>query len=279
MSIKRLYQMVREIMTDMNEAYVAVFSAQAAFFMILSFFPFIMFLLTLIQYIPLGDTMLLARFYDMIPDAVQSTIILIVKELRSNATTTVTSITAITTLWSASKGFLGLVRGLNSVYHIKETRNYIKLRLISTVYTLVFTVLIIITLMILVFGNQIYTLFFNYFPELSDIALFVMSVRAAVSLTLLTLFFLLMFVFIPDRKTKILYELPGALIAAAGWLIFSFGYSFYIDNLAGFSSTYGSLTAMVLLMLWVYFCMYILFIGAELNVFMQKNGILIKKKK
>ncbi|MDO5293594.1 MAG: YihY/virulence factor BrkB family protein [bacterium] len=278
MSIKRLYQMVREIMKDMNEAYVSVFSAQAAFFLILSFFPFIMFLLTLIQYIPLRED-ILSRFYDIIPNGISSTLSLIVKELYLNTTTTVTSVTAITTLWSASKGFLGLVRGLNSVYHIKETRNYIKLRLISAVYTLVFTVLLIITLIFLVFGNQIYDLFFKYFPELADLALFVISIRAVVTLILLTLFFLLMFVFIPNRKTKILRELPGALIAAAGWLIFSFGYSFYIDHMAGFSSTYGSLTAMVLLMLWVYFCMYILFVGAELNVYMQNNGILIKKEK
>lgn len=213
------------------------------------------------------------------PKAINPYIVLIVSEVYDHATTTITSITALTALWSASKGYLGLVRGLNSVYGISETRNYFKLRLISSLYTLAFTILLIITLLILVFGNQIYVWFENWYPELANIALVIISVRATLALTILTAFFLLMFVVIPDRKTKVFAELPGALIAAAGWLIFSFGFSYYIDNMGGFSSTYGSLTAIILLMLWVYFCMYILFIGAEFNVYLQelKKGSAVHK--
>ncbi len=273
MSIKRVYLIIKEIMDQMNKAFVSVFSAQAAFFLILSFFPFIMFLLTLIQYLPLTESMIMRIFNTFMPKAINSTVILIISEVYEKGTRAITSVTAITALWSASKGFLGLVRGLNSVYRIKETRNYFKLRLISALYTLVFTILIIITLVILVFGNQIYQWFINYYPELADIALVIISARAITALTILTLFFLLMFIFIPNRKTRILHELPGAIIAAAGWLVFSFGYSYYIDNMAGFSSTYGSLTAIVLLMLWVYFCMYILFVGAEINVYLQDKDV------
>ena len=69
----------------------------------------------------------------------------------------------------------------------------------------------------------------------------------------------------PNRKSNIFYEFPGALLASVGWIVFSYGFSFYIDHMANFSVMYGSLTAIVLLLLWVYFCMYILFIAAELN--------------
>lgn len=279
MNIKSLYRRVREIMVQMNDAYVGVFSAQAAFFMILSFFPFFMFLLTLVQYLPITESMLMKTFTDILPKAINSTVILIISEIYSKGTTTITSLTALIALWSASKGFLGLVRGLNSVYHIKETRNYIKLRLISAVYTLIFTVLLIITLLLLVFGNRIYNMLDVYYPAIKDIALFVISLRAILSITILTLFFLLMFIFIPNRKTKILRELPGALVAAAGWMIFSFGFSYYIDNMSGFSSTYGSLTAIILLMLWVYFCMYILFVGAQINVYLAEKELYLLEDK
>ncbi len=274
MSIKEMYLHTRTICKKVGKDNVSVFSAQAAFFIILAFFPFIMFLLTLVQYLPIGESVMLRTFTDIMPKAINPYIVLIVSEVYDHATTTITSVTAITALWSASKGFLGLVRGLNSVYGISETRNYIKLRLMSAFYTLGFTILLIITLLILVFGRPIYVWVENWHPELINIALVIISFRTAVAMLLLTSYFVLIFLVIPNRKTRLLAELPGALIAAAGWLIFSFGFSFYIDHMGGFSSTYGSLTAIILLMLWFYFCMYILFIGAEFNVYLAE-----KKKK
>ena len=274
MSIKEMYLHASTLCKKVGEDNVSVFSAQAAFFIILAFFPFIMFLLTLVQYLPIGESVMLRTFTDIMPKAINPYIVLIVSEVYDHATTTITSVTAITALWSASKGFLGLVRGLNSVYGISETRNYIKLRLMSAFYTLGFTILLIITLLILVFGRPIYVWVENWHPELINIALVIISFRTAVAMLLLTSYFVLIFLVIPNRKTRLLAELPGALIAAAGWLIFSFGFSFYIDHMGGFSSTYGSLTAIILLMLWFYFCMYILFIGAEFNVYLAE-----KKKK
>ena len=274
MSIKEMYLHTCTICKKVGKDNVSVFSAQAAFFIILAFFPVIMFLLTLVQYLPIGESVMLRTFTDIMPKAINPYIVLIVSEVYDHATTTITSVTAITALWSASKGFLGLVRGLNSVYGISETRNYIKLRLMSAFYTLGFTILLIITLLILVFGRPIYVWVENWHPELINIALVIISFRTAVAMLLLTSYFVLIFLVIPNRKTRLLAELPGALIAAAGWLIFSFGFSFYIDHMGGFSSTYGSLTAIILLMLWFYFCMYILFIGAEFNVYLAE-----KKKK
>lgn len=271
MSIKEMYLHASTICKKVGEDNVSVFSAQAAFFIILAFFPFIMFLLTLVQYLPIGESVMLRTFTDIMPKAINPYIVLIVSEVYDHATTTITSVTALTALWSASKGFLGLVRGLNSVYGIAETRNYIKLRLMSAFYTLGFTILLIITLLILVFGRPIYVWVENWHPELINIALVIISFRTAVAMLLLTSYFVLIFLVIPNRKTRLLAELPGALIAAAGWLIFSFGFSFYIDHMGGFSSTYGSLTAIILLMLWFYFCMYILFIGAEFNVYLTER--------
>ena len=277
--IKKYYHMILDIVHKLQRDYVAVFSAQAAFFIILSFFPFIMFLLTLIHYLPIQESVMMKTFNDMLPKALNSYIVLIISEIYNHTSTTIVSITALTALWSASKGFLGLVRGLNSVYNINETRRYFKLRFISTLYTFGFTILLILTLVFLVFGNQLYLWIENNIPDIIDVALLIISLRAIITLLLLTLFFEIMFVVIPNRKTTIMAELPGALVAATGWLGFSYLYSFYIDNMENFTSTYGSLTAIVLLMLWVYFCMYILFIGAELNAYLAERHILTKLHK
>jgi membrane protein len=251
---------------------VAAFSAQAAFFIMISIFPFLMFLLTLIQYLPVNESTVLIIINDFFPSTLSPLLISFVTEVYDKGSTAIISITVLSALWSASRGFLALVRGLNSVYEIKETRNYFKLRFASTLYTFVFALVLIISLLILVFGNRLFMWIESLFPVLSDFALFIISLRTFIALAILILFFLMLFVVIPNRKSKFMNELPGAIIAATGWMIFSYLYSYYIDNMSNFSNMYGSLTAIVLLMLWLYFCMYILFIGGEINdVLASKN--------
>ncbi len=196
----------------------------------------------------------------------------------SSTSTTIISVTALTTLWSAAKGFLAIMKGLNSVYEIRETRPTIFLRVMSALYTLGFAIMLIITMVLFVFGNRLYIWIEQRFPVLMDTALVIISLRTIVGLFILMIFFLLIYVVIPNRKTKAVNELPGALVCAAGWMGFSYAFSFYIDNYSNFSSMYGSLTAIVLFMLWMYFCMYILFIGAEVNLLFE-NKILVEKIK
>jgi len=125
--------------------------------------------------------------------------------------------------------------------------------------------MLIATLLLLVFGNSLLLWIQLKIPALTDLALLLISLRTIVILLVLLLLFVTMYLFIPNRKSSFLCELPGAFISSAGWMLFSFGFSYYIDNMKSFTNTYGSLTAAVLLMLWIYFCMYILFFGGEVN--------------
>lgn len=270
MKLMPLIQTIRTTSRKITDDFVPTFSAQAAFFIFISFFPFTMFLLTLIQYLPVTESELLTLIKTVLPSGINTYITSIVHDIYFQPAKTIISITAITTLWSASRGFLAIVKGLNTVYEINETRNYIRLRITSAIYTLAFAVIIVISLGLLVFGNRLYLLITTQFPLINDLAVAIIGLRTIFSLALYTVFFLLLYTVIPNRKTKFLNELPGAIIAASGWMLFSFLYSIYIDNFAKFSAMYGSLTAIVLLMLWLYFCMYILFIGAEINVLLPK---------
>lgn len=274
--IRSLYEIIRNFSRKIRDDFISAFSAQAAFFIIISFFPFVMFLLTLLQYIPLEETGLvdLGMFTQYMPVSIRGLLTEIIGELYEKASTTLLSVTVITALWSAARGFLAIIKGLNGVYRIKETRNYFKLRFIATIYTLAFTLMIVISLGILVFGNKIYNYIQSRLPLLSDLALVIISLRTIVGLCILVVFFLLLYFVIPNRKTRIYKELPGAIVSAAGWMLFSYAYSFYIDNMGNFSYMYGSLAAIVLCMLWVYFCMYIMFIGAEINVVLQNKEML-----
>lgn len=262
---------IRKFTIKLREDSISAFAAQAAFFIILSFFPFVMFLLTLLNYLPVSAENLRTFMSGIFPATVNNILNTIFSELIDKSSGAVLSVTVIAALWSASRGMLALVRGLNAVYQHKETRNYFLIRSVSMLYTLGFAALLIATLILLVFGNSLYEFIIKRLPLLGETALVIMSLRSLVTMTILTIFFLLMYLVIPNRKSSLLKELPGAILTAGGWLGLSFLFSFYIDHMEGFTYTYGSLTTLAICMLWLYFCMYILFIGAEVNMLLASG--------
>lgn len=271
--LKSAYRLIRAFTRKLSDDSISAFAAQAAFFTILSVFPFLMFLLSLLNYLPFSVTELKDFILSVFPSIISTVITDILSEVSTQTPGTVLSVTALAALWSASRGALALVRGINAVYGHKERRNYLRLRIISALYTLVFAILLVISLLLLVFGNQLYRLIMSHIPLLGDTAFFILSLRPIIILSLLTGFFLLFYMVIPSRRIKFLHAFPGAVLSAGGWLLFSFLFSFYIDHMGRFSRLYGSLTAIAVCMLWLYFCMYILFIGAEVNMILSHPRI------
>jgi membrane protein len=277
--IKALFQLFGLFSRKIRDEHVSAFSAQAAFFIIISFFPFIMLLLSMIKFTQIEESDMLKLFTQVFPTAVNPFMVTIIDQIfHTTTSSTLISVTAITTLWSAGKGFLAIMRGLNAVYDIDETRHYLHLRVISAFYTLAFAITIIMTMGLFVFGNRLFVWIQQKLPVYMDTALVIISLRTILGLLILILFFLIIYIVIPNRKAKIMNELPGAMICAAGWMGFSYAFSYYIDNFSDYSSMYGSLTAVVLFMLWMYFCMYILFIGAEFNLLFENKEFKYKVK-
>ncbi len=259
--------MVKAFFKKLQEDAVSAFAAQTAFFVILSFLPFLMFLLTLVRFLPVETERLLAAVYAAFPPMLHEFIGGLLYEVLQKTSGTVVSISAGVALWSASKGMLVIIRGMNAVYGNTETRNYFVLRLLSVGYTLVFATVLALTLTLLVFGNRIFLYIQSRIAFLAHAKALVIGIRTAVSFVVLTSFFFGLYLFVPNRKSqRIMEELPGAVLTATGWFGFSYLYSLYIDRMANFSAMYGSLTAIVLCMIWLYACMYLMFIGAELNV-------------
>lgn len=262
---------IKAFLEDMKEDAVSAYAAQAAFFIMMSAFPFIMLLLTLIQYLPVTEEVLIIMAESTIPAAFSRYVVSLIEEIYAQPSVAIISVTFVATVWAASKSFLAIIRGCNSVYDIKETRNYVELRLWASLYTVVFAVIIVVTLTVMVFGNTIAIAVGEQFPILQEMALLIISLRTAVGFGIMFGFFLLLYVAVPNRKGKIAEEIPGAILTAIGWISFSYLFSFYIDNFANFD-TYGSLTAIIFLMLWLYACMYMFFIGGEVNVWIQEHN-------
>ena len=257
---------VKNIMDKIKEDHVSAYAAQSAYFIILSAVPFIMLLLVLLKYVPIDTQTLADNLADFFPADTTVFIQGLIREITQKTSGTVLSITIIALLWTSGKGIMAITRGLNSVFGIKETRNYVMLRVISTFYTLIFAIMIVFTLGFLVFGNRIYLWICEKIPFLNSVAAFLISIRTISSMGILTLLFLMFYKVLPNQKSKLLRQLPGALFSALGWMISSYIFSIYVDYSGSLSYMYGSLTSIIITMLWLYFCMNLMFFGAEINV-------------
>lgn len=262
------FTLIRKFVIRMRRDKVDAFAAQSALFIIMGFFPFFMLLLTLIQYTPLTSDMVLNLMMEVLPVSFYDVIVGIVEEL-FNSSTAILSGTVIAALWATGRSILAITNGLNSVRGVQESRNYLYMRLRCGIYIIFILVAIILATILLLFGNRIQALVLDYVPFLQKFTGLIIGVRAVLSIFILSLVFLTMYCALPNCKVKIVRQIPGAVFTAAAWSIFSYGFSIYFDLAGRFSGIYGSLTTVVMIMLWLYFCMWLLFVGAEVNCYLE----------
>lgn len=261
-----VFYSIKRIAKRFDSDNLTAYAAQSAFFIFISIFPFLMLFLNFLKYIPVFNG---ERFdswaLDFLSPQISELLKGIIQEALDYGSGALISITTVAALWACSKGVLGIIYGLNSIYKTTEKRGYIQLRIVSVIYTVGLIAALVVVLILMVFGNRILDFMLREFPVMNSFANAVRVIRWLVAFGILILFFLFLYTIIPERKTKFKNELPGAVVSAVGWIGFSALYSFYIDNFGNQSKVYGSLTAIVLFLLWMYTCMIILFAGAEIN--------------
>lgn len=275
--LKQIVGRVLEIPAEVSRVHVGAYAAQAAYFFMLCMIPIILLLLTLVQYTPVTKADVMTAVIQVFPSSVDSLITSIVNQVY-NQSTGIIPITLLVTLWSAGKGVLSMTTGLNCIYDCRETRNYVFLRVRATLYTVMFIVVILLLLILSVFGNSLNIFILEHIPFMSRTADWLIEARTIISPVVLVIFCLLIYKFLPNRRDKFIKQLPGAAFAALGWMVVSWIFSVYLDIFKGFSSMYGSLTTIVLIMLWMYFCMYSILLGGEVNVLMYDKLFPEKEK-
>lgn len=246
------------------EKNISVYAAQSTYYLILSSIPFIMIILSVVQlFIPL-DKMV---FAEVIPETISPGIRMflneITDEILAKPTLSLISFSAITTLWSASRGFSALERGIRVIYDIPKRKFFVADVLISLVYTIAFALVLILFFGVVVFGRAIIYLIEIH---ISRISININAVQYIFFFLLVAVFFSVVYSGLSSRKIPFRYQLPGAFFTIIGWGIFSFIFSIYVNNFSNYSRIYGSLTALILLMLWLYFCTTIFLYGAQINM-------------
>lgn len=270
---KQKWKIVEKLFKNMEDDHISEYSAQCSYYTILSFIPFIILLLTMIKYTNINQQDILDAISKIVPASMNEIVLGIIREVYSKSLGTV-SISIIFTLWSAGKGLYALTKGLHFVYNInsEEKVNVIQLRVKAIIETIIFIILIAVGLVILVFGKSMISIIqihfggFKNFNKISEL----LTEIAFIFVTFLI--FLIIYKFMPRKKVTLKSQLSGAIFGAFALNIISFIFSKYLDIFKGFSITYGSLTTLMLIMMWTYSCFYILFLGAELNKVFNKMG-------
>jgi membrane protein len=253
----QLYMLIEKY----QESSLPIYSGQTAFFLILSAFPFLLFFFALLDLTPLTEEDFIIWASQIVPASLSTSLADVANEIYQGSSGGIISATIVSSLWLSSKAFVSLQRGLNVMYQVKETRNFILMRLHGIFYSIVLAVLLVVLLAILVFGNSIRI---NLFPR----ALFfekVIHLRVLICIPALFVFFLVLYVVLPNRKQQVRKQIPGAAFAAAAWIIFSYFFSIYVDKFTNYASFYGTMTTIALIMVWLYGCMYVLFLGGWIN--------------
>ena len=270
--LKEKYQKFQELSENMKRDHISESAAQCSYYTILSFIPFVILLITLIQYTGIAPQALFDAISQIIPSSMSEMVLGIVQEVYSKSIGTI-SISIIFTMWSAGKGLYALTTGLQTVYQTKSKKitSYIFLRVKVLLETILFIVMIVMGLTILVFGNGVIDIVKRNFGVLEKYNQ-ISSILAQLGVILATfVVFLLLYKFMPKHRVPFKSQVYGALFGAIALNIISFVFSRYLTIFKGFSITYGSLTTLMLVMMWTYSCFYTVFLGAELNKFMNKN--------
>ena len=256
---------IREITGQVSQKHVGAYAAQSAYFFVLSMIPIILLLLAIIQYTTVTKADVMTAVVNLFPEtSMQDFMVGIVNEVY-NQSKTVIPITAIVALWSAGKGVLAVSTGLNCAYELRETRNYVFLRIRASIYTILFIAAIVMALVLSVFGNNISIFIYHKIPFLAETTDMIMRLRTVISFVVMTGISLLVYHFLPNRKLPFRDLILGSIFCSLGWLVISFVFSMYLTIFKGFSGLYGSMTAIILVMLWLYFCMYVMLLGGLIN--------------
>ncbi|MBQ1349730.1 MAG: YihY/virulence factor BrkB family protein [Ruminococcus sp.] len=267
--IMRIYRWLKPFLNKLTHDNIYAIAGQSAFFLLLSAVPLAIFGVSILQNLHIPVETLNSFFSIVFNEEVSQSFAQFMSNVYESATG-VSLVAIIVTLWSAAKGIQAITNGLNRVHETYENRNWLVLRIRSMLYTVVFILILLATMLIVVLGSTINGLLREYHIKIPGIFGVFYHLRFGIIFVYLVVLFAMIYRNVPNltraerKKYGFLYQLPGAFFCAVSWLALSLGISIYVDDFNGFS-IYGSLTKLAVVMVWMYFCLVCMLLGAEIN--------------
>lgn len=248
-------------------------AAQLAYFFLLSLFPFLLFIVTLIGYLRIEADRLIAFIGTYAPDEIMTLIDTNINQLTSEQNGGLLSIGIIGTIWSASAGINAIMKAFNEAYEVDEDRSFITSRLIAIVLTIAMVVVICIAFLLPIFGKSIGIFLFSFLGWSSNFVHLWGTFRWVVSSVVFLIVLLALYKLAPNNKVLFKDAIWGAVFATVGWQLVSLAFSYYVSNIGSYSATYGSLGTVITLMIWFYISGIIIITGGIINAIIQHRRV------
>lgn len=271
-------QFSKKLIKEIKEDRVTGLAAEQAYYYLLALFPLLILLLSILPYLNIDIQTALDTIKTFMPaetmEVIEKNIIDILSERNGGLLT----FGFLGTIWSASNGMNAFIHSMNIAYDVEETRNFIKARFISIILTLGLVVAFIVMLGLPVFGKVIIELLQPVIPIPEETQILFSLLRWVIAVVVISLVLAFLYRFAPNKSFPIKHVIPGAVTATVLWLGISLGFSFYVSNFANYTSTYGSLGGVIILMLWLYLSGLIFVIGGEINAILHRQNSIPKKQ-
>ena len=267
-----IYDAVDEFSKGMGRRRITTYSAACAYYLFMSLIPMIMLLVSVIQYTPLTQDMILEAISDYVPDSLYEILNSIISSIYSGGRVALT-ISILLTIWSAAASMKALMRGMDSVYDAERHEDFFVFSLRACIYMVVFVLMLLLSFFVMVYGGQILQLLYDFLPHngavdwLFDIAGYM---RFIVVLAVLALVFSFTYWRMPARKLRYKAQWPGAVFCALSWAVFSVIFSFYVSVSNRFGA-YGLIGTVIVAMMWLYYCFYFLLLGGYINHYIARR--------
>ncbi len=264
-------QFGRDLAKEISEDNVFNGAAALAYYLTLAMFPAIILLMSIIPYLPIEnvDQAIMDLLGQAMPAEAYTMVEGVVTEVTENRRGGLLSFGILGTLWAASTGMYAIMQQLNITYDVKEGRNFFFARLTATALSLMFGVLILGAFSLIVLGGVIEQWIAGSLGSSQVLLLFFAAFRWVMIVLALLLGFALIYKFAPNVEQKFIFITPGSVIGVVLLVVASLGFAIYTSNFADYNATYGSLGAMIILMLWLYITGLVILLGSEINALIE----------
>ncbi|QJC52970.1 YihY/virulence factor BrkB family protein [Paenibacillus albicereus] len=275
----RAVELGKNLYARFQDDEVPALGAQLTYYLLLSFFPFLIFLVSLLGFLNLNGDELIADMIAIMPAEGGDTVRTILGEVSTGGSGALLSVGMIGTIWAASNGVNAIIKGLNKAYDEEEDRPFWKVRGLSLLATVVLAVVVILVVVLLVFGRGIGEFLFEWLSYPAGFEATWAIIRYVLPLAAMVLVFTLLYWITPNRRLTFRQALPGACFASLGWVVTSVAFSFYVSQFGNYTKTYGSLGGVIVLLVWLYLSSIIIVLGGEINAALHFGSEGVEKKR
>ena len=256
---------IKHLLFRLKEDDIAGLSAQCSYFLFLSLFPFVIFLFSLLSFTSIPQTQLMNLVFSFFPTDVAIVTRTIIENILSTRNATLLTVGALMTIWSSSSGINAVRKGLYKAYRKVETRPIWQVIVVNLVSTIGLALILFITIIFLVSGEVIGNQLLKLISISNTFEVGWTLIRLFVPLITMATVFSILYLLIPFRKVKFIEILLGVIFTICAWLTISLLFSYFVNNFTNYANIYGSISGIIILLVWLNLSCLFLLLGGEIN--------------